>query len=611
MSDAFKPSQALDEAIEGLIRLAEEENFPFPDATEHAALIQWFNYMQSGDSTKNVVAIQTLLLLKNYWTALEDGKDAMSAETENRIAVPSDGIGSISSDQATTLPEDNVGVEFQPAGPPPLINKPEDQSDHYEGPAPDVFSEESSQDEVANVVDALAVTPSAPAEAEIDNDAIASPPTDQATEQTGGAEPAATLSNAGGPVPDAVVGITPGIAPQVQPLSARKVHIHLKNARVGEAYEGQLEVIGFKQVKLHSDGGAGIVWDDATSTITGNFQQAGDFKLTFHGLCDGFPTEVVASLAVIPDPKSLWVSKSSDREDEYWKPDEAFDKFDGELFCAAASKRGRSHARDGGFRDDDFGLKTLGQGSWHIATVADGAGSAKFSRRGSKIAVDTVLALLPDLLEAHVSPNLDMLLNAYRDGDGGAEAKIKQALYSSLAQAAFSAAKAIESEANAKPCEPNAYYTTLIIGACKNTPSGWFFASFSIGDGGAAVFSLPEGTIKPMNLPDGGEFAGQTRFLQRSEFAGGYEDIAKRLFFDIRQDFTAFLLMTDGITDPKFPTDVVFADHAKWMEFWREDFTKEVEFERGNTELEREFLNWMDFWSPGNHDDRTLAVMIP
>ena len=114
-----------------------------------------------------------------------------------------------------------------------------------------------------------------------------------------------------------------------------------------------------------------------------------------------------------------------------------------------------------------------------------------------------------------------------------------------------------------------------------------------------------------MTLPDGGEFAGQTRFLQSSEFSGTYEDIAKRLFFDIRQDFTAFLLMTDGITDPKFPTDVVFADAAKWIEFWSEDFTKEVEFERGNAELEREFLNWMDFWSPGNHDDRTLAVMVP
>ena len=155
MSDAFKPSQALDEAIEGLIRLAEEENFPLPDATEHAALNQSFKAMQSGGRTRNVVAIRALLWLKNYWPALEDGKVALSEETENGIAVPSDDICSISSDQATTLPEDNVGVDFQPAVPPLLANKPDDQSVHYDDPAADVVSEKSSQSEVANVLDAL------------------------------------------------------------------------------------------------------------------------------------------------------------------------------------------------------------------------------------------------------------------------------------------------------------------------------------------------------------------------------------------------------------------------------------------------------------------------
>jgi hypothetical protein len=69
--------------------------------------------------------------------------------------------------------------------------------------------------------------------------------------------------------------------------------------------------------------------------------------------------------------------------------------------------------------------------------------------------------------------------------------------------------------------------------------------------------------------------------------------------------------MTDGISDPKFPTDSVFADPSKWTEFWEGDLTNAVDFSRTNADMERQFLEWLDFWSPGNHDDRTLAVLVP
>ncbi len=600
MSEVYKPSQALDEAIETFIRLVEEANFPTPNATEHGALVETFEALRLADGTTHTVATQTLIVLKNYWLS----RNARIAPPP--IALGTDNADAGETNDATSTDQDLAAAEAADSLPKSLEVQSADQGNPNSGS----ITEGAEQTESINTEDrpaAAQLTSTAP---ETLSEEDRAEPLYQEQEPSAALPPELT-PDVGHPVPDAVIGLPPGSAPQTRPLEARKVNVHLRNARVGEDYQARLEVKGLKDAKLENDGGTGLVWDAATETISGNLAQAGDFKLIFRGLLDGFLTEVAANLAVIPDPKSLWVSKPSNTEDEYWKLDEAFDKFDGELFCAAASKRGRSHARDGGFRDDDFGLKTLGNGSWHIATVADGAGSAKFSRRGSKIAVDTVLALLPELLESHVSPNLDALLKSYQSGEAGAEGRIRQALYSSLAQTAFSAAKAIESEAKAKLCEPTAYYTTLIIGVCKKTSAGWFFASFSIGDGGAAVFSLPAGTIKTMTLPDGGEFAGQTRFLQCSEFAGGYEDIAKRLFFDIRPDFTAFLLMTDGITDPKFPTDVVFADPAKWVEFWCDDFTKEVEFERGNTELEREFLTWMDFWSPGNHDDRTLAVMVP
>lgn len=397
----------------------------------------------------------------------------------------------------------------------------------------------------------------------------------------------------------------------VMPIETAKKTVYLKNARANEAYEGSVEIDGLKGLKLEDAGGSGLTLDEASGLLTGTPTASGDFVLRLQGLLHGKRCEVAANLAVIADPKSLWVSKDSDRSDPFWKPDEAFGRTEGDLLCVAASKRGRSHAKDGTFRDDDFGLLANGPGGWHVAVVADGAGSAKYSRRGSKVAVDAVLRDLPKLLDDHVTPHLAKLVPAHLLGNPDAAAQIKSQLYQSLATAAFNAAKAIEEEASAKGEKASGFSTTLIVGVVRKVPEGWFVAGFSVGDGGAAVFDVRDGSLTTLTLPDSGEFAGQTRFLQKSEFSGGFDEVAKRIFFDVRKEFTAVALMTDGISDPKFPTDAVFADPAKWVEFWTGDLTKAVDFSRGNREMERQFLEWLDFWSPGNHDDRTLAVLVP
>lgn len=397
----------------------------------------------------------------------------------------------------------------------------------------------------------------------------------------------------------------------VTPIETAKKTIYLKNARANEAYEGAVEIDGVRGLKLEDAGGSELSLDEASGLLRGIPAQSGDFVIRLRGLLHGKPCEVVANLAVIPDPKSLWISKDSNRSDPFWKPDEAFGRTEGDLLCVAASKRGRSHARDGTFRDDDFGLLANGPGGWHVAVVADGAGSAKYSRRGSKIAVDSVLRELPRLLDDHVSPHLPKLVSAHLQGNPDAGIQIKSQLYQSLATAAFNAAKAIEEEAAAKGEKASAFSTTLIVTAVRKVPEGWFVAGFSVGDGGAAVFDVRDGTLTTLTLPDSGEFAGQTRFLQKSEFSGGFDEVAKRIFFDVRKEFTAVALMTDGISDPKFPTDSVFGDPARWVEFWNDDLSRAVDLSRSNAAMDRQFLEWLDFWSPGNHDDRTLAVLVP
>jgi hypothetical protein len=72
--------------------------------------------------------------------------------------------------------------------------------------------------------------------------------------------------------------------------------------------------------------------------------------------------------------------------------------------------------------------------------------------------------------------------------------------------------------------------------------------------------------------------------------------------------------MTDGIYDPKFIVEANLEKNEKWKEFLEdlngnnEDNVK-VDFNNSNTEIESQLSKWMDFWSQGNHDDRTLAII--
>ena len=73
--------------------------------------------------------------------------------------------------------------------------------------------------------------------------------------------------------------------------------------------------------------------------------------------------------------------------------------------------------------------------------------------------------------------------------------------------------------------------------------------------------------------------------------------------------------MTDGIYDPKFVVEANLEKVEKWQEFIadlegnNEDKTK-VELKISNKEIAGQLATWMDFWSAGNHDDRTLAIVF-
>ena len=357
----------------------------------------------------------------------------------------------------------------------------------------------------------------------------------------------------------------------------------------------------------------GMPFDEATKSLVGTPKLPGEHELQIeltHPETNGRPPlKQSIAVTVNPDPDSLWKNLPSDEKDPYFKPDtDHKDSATPYGRIVAASQRGRSHAHEGLFRDDDFLFRFDESSSWHLLAAADGAGSAKFSRRGSQIACEHAVAFMGKWLAAQ-GTTLDAAVQMLVEK--GDTRLMRPAAYSWLGGAAFEARKAIQFEAEHKdpPATLRDYHTTILLAAAKPTHAGWVIASFSIGDGGIALRRV---NGEPVSLcsPDSGEYGGQTVFLTASNVLSDADQIMQRIHTYLAPDLSALVLMTDGVTDPKFPTEVSLSDPAVWNAFWSE-LTGSVGFQSANKETSSQLLKWLAFRSPGNHDDRTIALLLP
>jgi serine/threonine protein phosphatase PrpC len=270
-------------------------------------------------------------------------------------------------------------------------------------------------------------------------------------------------------------------------------------------------------------------------------------------------------------------------------------------FCiAAASRRGRSHEHAGSFRDDDFFIHHDQSTGWSILVVADGAGSSKNSREGSRIAVGSSGKFLVDNLLSDIGLKISVQLPAW-DSGSTSQKIIGTELHYLFHKMALQAIKNIEHEAESKNIPFKEYSTTLLAAAVKRDGANTFVATFWIGDGAIAAYG-PRGTVKLMGIPDGGEFAGQTRFLDRNTIND--QGFSKRVRFGRFLDATAVILLTDGVSDPYFETDSGLLNASNWDLLWDEisPFLKDAR-------PENRLVEWLHFFKQGHHDDRTIAIL--
>jgi Protein phosphatase 2C len=401
----------------------------------------------------------------------------------------------------------------------------------------------------------------------------------------------------------------------------------IPNGTVRKPYEAALNFIklGMNDIVYTEFEGLdefGLAYNREAETIKGNPSQSGDFKVKMKFRVAGEEDdsalhEKQVSLVINADPKSLWKDiPSTQTENNYWKPDTANDFQPlGDKHIVVVSKRGRSHANVGSFRDDDFAFKHFENTGWSIVCVADGAGSAKLSRQGSKIACDGVIEYFSENFNDEILLQFDNLVKEHSQNAGEeSQKKLNLFLYNNLGKAAFTVHKKLEDAANKLECAVKDFHSTLIFALFKKYEFGYAILTFGVGDCPIGLLNKDMSEIKLMNWLDVGEFGGGTRFITMPEIFSS-DKFPTRFGFKLIEDFSYLMLMTDGIYDPKFVVEVNLEKTEKWIDFiddlrGNNDEKICVEFNPDNKEIANQLSGWMDFWSPGNHDDRTLAIVF-
>jgi hypothetical protein len=78
----------------------------------------------------------------------------------------------------------------------------------------------------------------------------------------------------------------------------------------------------------------------------------------------------------------------------------------------------------------------------------------------------------------------------------------------------------------------------------------------------------------------------------------------RRIHVDAVAHFDALILMTDGVSDPRFPCEAALREREPWERLW-EELAPLI----AQADAAERLVDWLDFWSPQYHDDRTLAVI--
>ena len=260
-----------------------------------------------------------------------------------------------------------------------------------------------------------------------------------------------------------------------------------------------------------------------------------------------------------------------------------------------ASTRGPSHRNsDKLYRDDDVRVWHDDKNDTLYLVVADGAGSAKYAREGSKIAVKATINYFKS----------KPLSSGVLDSSHGYEIAKKEVHLAArnVLTMIDDRCDKIKQERNEPNLTRRNLHTTLNLAIVQRGLNGDFkVLTFAIGDG-AVVFCQNDGSCTLLSVPDRGEFASQTAFITSNGSVPELESPDCQKFYDRRFDEATIsadkmkngylALMTDGVSE----------DVEDWGRFIGE--TKfAIEKMDGKA-----LLDWLNNQIERNLDDKTLVL---
>lgn len=386
-----------------------------------------------------------------------------------------------------------------------------------------------------------------------------------------------------------------------------KEFFRLEHARAGEHYTGKLLPINeppnaITLLDINIPSTLTLEPNIPNGTISGVTHEPGEFEIVVTYFRQGnTPREEhgIAKLLVVPNPKLMWKDIPTPPHAPYWVPDTKHSLIKcARLTAIAASKRGRSHAHAGSFRDDDFTI--LDNGTWLVAVVADGAGSAKYSRKGAQLVCEQTSHYLIDYL-GHLNNQVDAVLaNSTTDLEA-----IKNVFAPIIKNALQSALDAIHVEYQKVQdgSELREFSTTTLLAITRKIEDTLIAITYSVGDGAIALHN-EHTCVSLLSCGDTGDYAGQTRFL--GDKAVTLDEVISRTKVATATARSSLLLMSDGVSDPFFETDNELSQIASWDNLWGNLTDAKASSGEG---ADIRLLQWLDFWSKGNHDDRTIIII--
>ena len=438
--------------------------------------------------------------------------------------------------------------------------------------------------------------------------------------------------------------------------------VEIKNGMVGQRYRQHIAVLAPTGESVPTDICAsvspenGLRFSQKTTSIEGTPTTNGDVAATIWWSDQrGGHFFVKRDFYVNLDPAKSWVFLEPDWNSVYAKPHRDVQYISSDVVggrLAGASVRGRSHAKEAKFREDDF---FIGHSLWSVMVVADGAGSASTSREGSRIVAKTVGSVLLDLLGGPSGQQLaDQVrkipvpdANAQnadeRKSTAGPESvtgdapgpdvsvkSIRDKLKSTFLIATTRAIRDIDGRMTENNLTFRDFSSTLLATACLRWKGRSFVATLWIGDGAIAVGGTgqvtrdghPAGPFTLMGESDGGEYAGQTVFLD--ERFGDAERLNPRVRIEWFDGAPWILAMSDGVSDARIGDHRELHDGEKWKALWDElepalprqrELVSDLPIGSGSSPNSAgaatvtRLVEFLEEYTPQYHDDCTVAIL--